>query len=117
AGHRGEAARGRDLRLPSVGAGPPPDQVGDQLRRRAPGVRVEDVHRAGQLAPDRYRVVDVTGHTGTPHETDAGSRVGTPVQQRRYVHDHAPERVHQIHGQVRAGGVPARPGERDTHPV
>jgi hypothetical protein len=47
-----------------------------------------------------------------PHHGQPGARVDPAVQQRRHVDDHPAQRVHQVGGQVRAGGVPAGAGQR-----
>ncbi len=52
-----------------------------------------------------------------PHHGDPGPRVDPAVQQRRHVHDHPAQRVHQVGGEMRPGGVPAGPGEPDVDRV
>ena len=69
------------------------------------------------LAGAGDRVEGLAGVHRAPDHRDAGPRVDPAVQQRGHVHDDPAEGVHQVDGQVRAGGVPAGTGQGDLDGV
>ena len=83
--------------------------------RQASRLRIRTVPR--DLTVARDRVERLARVHRAPDHRDAGARIDPAVQQRGHVDDHPAQGVHQVGGQVRAGGVAARAGEGDLDRV
>ena len=84
--------------------------------RVVPGGGVEAAHGALDLALGRDRVGRPPGLDPAPDHAERGPRVDPAGQRGRQLGDHLAERVDQVRGQVRPGGVAARPVQPDRAP-
>ncbi len=110
---RRDAADVLQLGHHAVGVGHRVQQRLEQVRRLVPGVLVQAAHGARRHADLRDGVERRAGAHLAPDQAQAGPRVDPPGQRRgQFGHDLA-QRVHQVGGQVRPGGVPARAGQPD----
>ena len=82
-----------------------------------PGIALEHAQRAGKRAVHRDRVRGPSRIDRTPDDRDSGARIDPPRQQAGQVGDDPADRVDEVGGEMRTGGVPAGSGEADVELV
>ena len=96
-----------------VGGDHVPDHLSDDLGGLLPGVAVHHPEGAGGARLGRDDVVAGAGRGVAEDQQQAAVGRHPAADQGRHLGDQPAERVDQVDGQVRAGGVPARAGEPD----
>src|SRR5699024_3341755 len=115
--HRRDASAVLEVDLDPVRAGDAVDEFGQHLGDLVPSVDVEAAQSAAQNPFAGDDVGGVSGADLSPDERDRMSGVDEPSQGRGQVGGELAQRVDEVLGQVRSGGVPAVTGQADDDGV